>query len=155
MTKRLILASACYLLAALLAGSFGLIYVVRPQFMPYHAAAVGRDWTALEPSFQILVLALMKVAGGGWLAAATAIIILLGGPFRRGESWARLAIPAVGLLVSVSSLYATLLVRRNTPASPPWLFAAGATALLLAGLGLSLAVPKAGGPIHRGPSGTL
>ncbi|MEC4817368.1 MAG: hypothetical protein SAK29_29460 [Scytonema sp. PMC 1069.18] len=86
--------------------------------MSYHAVAVEREWSAVDPNFQILILALMKVAGGAWLATAGAMIVLLFKPFREGERWALWAIPAVGLTVTATSLYVTLYVAANTSATP-------------------------------------
>ena len=67
---------------------------------------------------------MMKVTGGGFLASASAIIILLFKAFRKGLRWSFWAIPLTGLIVSLSSLYVTLYVALNTPASPPWIAAA-------------------------------
>ncbi|NJL45230.1 MAG: hypothetical protein HC922_04710 [Leptolyngbyaceae cyanobacterium SM2_3_12] len=102
------LAFGCHLVAALLLSLFGFVYLFRPEFMPYHAVALSRDWDAVERPVQILILALMRVVGGAWLATALAVMILLLIPFRQGAPWARWAIPAAGLVAAVPSLYATL-----------------------------------------------
>jgi hypothetical protein len=127
---RLRLAFACYLLELPPLIIFGVVYLTRSAFMPYHAVAVGQSWPEVDPAFQVLILALMRVAGGGFLAAAVAMGILLFKPFRQGRRWAYWAIPAVGLISTLSSLYATAYVTWNTPASPPWI-AAGLGVLLL------------------------
>lgn len=138
MSKLMKLAFTCHLLAALLLSIFGLVYLFRPEFMPYHAVAVSQSWVDVEPSFQVLILALMRVVGGAWLATAMAIVILLFFPFRRGDKWARWAIFAVGMCASVSSLYATIYVTTNTPATAPWAAASVGLLLLFVGLVLSL-----------------
>ena len=119
MSWRLKVAFSCYLLDLLLLTVFALMYLLRSEFMPYHADAVGQSWAEVGPAFQILISALMKVTGGGWLATAIAIGVLLFIPFRKGMRWAYWAIPAIGLPISLSSLYATIYVAHNTPASPP------------------------------------
>jgi hypothetical protein len=48
----------------LLLGIIGLVYLFRSQFMPCHAIAVGKTWTEIDPAFQILLLALIRVVGG-------------------------------------------------------------------------------------------
>jgi hypothetical protein len=123
-----------YLVALLLLFVFALVYLFQSEFMPYHAVAVGQSWEEIDPAFRILILALMKVAGGGWLATVFAIGILLLKPFREGTRWAYWAIPVVGLPTSLSSLYATIYVAQNTPASPPWIAVALGTLLFLIGL---------------------
>ena len=81
MSWRLKISFFCYLLGFLFLITLALIYLFRSEFMPYHAVAVGQSWDDVDPAFQILILALMKVAGGGWFATAVATIILLFIPF--------------------------------------------------------------------------
>jgi hypothetical protein len=137
MSARLRLAFVCYLLQLPPFIIFGVIYLTRSAFMPYHAVAVGHSWPDVDPAFQILILALMRVAGGGFLTTACAIGFLLFKPFRQGRRWAYWAIPAVGLISTLSSLYATAYVTSNTPASPPWIAAGLGVLLLCTGVILS------------------
>jgi hypothetical protein len=140
MKTRTRIATACYLLVILLSFVFAAVYLFRSEFMPYHAAALGVAWSRLDPAFQALFLALMRVCGGGWLAVAAAMTVLLAVPFRRNEPWSRWALPLVALCAAVPTLYATLLVKSRTPASPPWFGAAAAILLVLAGF--TLAPPR-------------
>ncbi len=132
----------CHLLAMLLLGIIGLVYLFRSQFMPYHAIAVGKTWTEIDPAFQILLLALIRVVGGACIATALAMGIVLFIPFRQGMRWARWAIPAIGLVALLPALYATLSVTLNTPASPPWKGVVLIIVLLVAGFVLSLEPEK-------------
>ena len=100
--------------------ALGAIYLFRPTFMPYHAAALGTEWAELDTATQVLIKALMEVAGGGWLALGTLLLLLVAFPIRRGERWARWAAPTASLLFYVPTLLATLSVFQQTPASPPW-----------------------------------
>ena len=88
--------------------------------MPYHAVALGKEWAELDAATQALIKALMEVAGGGWLALGTLMLLLVAFPIRRGERWARWAAPSASLLFYVPTLLATLSVFQQTPASPPW-----------------------------------
>jgi hypothetical protein len=65
MTIRGKAAAVSYSIVALISVVLGSIYLVSSQFMPYHAAALGTSWVALEPAEQTLILALMRVSGGG------------------------------------------------------------------------------------------
>ncbi len=132
----------CYLIALLPIGLFGIIYLFRSQFMPYHAIAVGKTWIEVDPAFQILLLALIKVVGGAGIALALAMGILLFIPFKQGKRWARWAIPAIGLTAELATLYATLTVTFNTPATPPWKGVSFIVVLLATGLILSLESEK-------------
>ncbi len=88
--------------------------------MPYHAEALGRRWTEVDPALQILLKALMEVAGAGWIGIGVATLVLVAVPMRRGERWGRLLIPALFLIFYVPTLLATLAVLNQTPAAPPW-----------------------------------
>jgi hypothetical protein len=137
MSVRLRLAFVCYLCQLPPLIIFGVIYLSRSAFMPYHAVAVGQTWPQVDPAFQVLILALMRVAGGGYLTTAAAMGILLFNPFRQGRRWAYWAIPVVGLICSLSSLYATAYVTLKTPASPPWIVAGLGVLVVCAGVILS------------------
>ena len=131
-------ATLCYALAVLVAMAFGVVYLTRSRFMPYHGDALQRSWDELDPHLQALLLALMRAVGGGWLAVSLNVAFLLVFPFRAGETWARYAIPLVGLAAALPSLYAALYVRTRTPASPPVSLVLVAILLLIVGFIISL-----------------
>ncbi len=119
MTIPFIAAFICYALVAFFLIIFGVIYLTRPTLMPYHLEAIGRSWTDLDASMQTLFLALMRVAGTGFLVTALSMLMLLLIPFRAGEIWASYAIPAIGLMQLLPTLAVTMYVRKHTPGSPP------------------------------------
>ena len=127
-----------YLIALLLLAIFGSIYLTRPQFMPYHADAVGMAWQEVPQAFQVLIIALMKSLGGAMLATALALVAMLLIPFRKGELWVKYVIPAVSLLYSIPALYVTLYVRASTPGEPPWIAVSAGIVLVIVGFVLSL-----------------
>ena len=150
MSIRMKTAFWCYLLALLPIGIFGMIYLFRSQFMPYHAIAVGKTWAEVDPSFQILLLALIRVVGGTLIATALAMGILLFIPFKQGMRWARWAIPTIGLVAELTGLFAMLTVTLHTPATPPWQSAVIIIILLIVGLFLSLEPKeKTGGVVNK------
>ncbi len=142
MNTRMKIAFGCHLLATLIVAAFGATYLFRPEFMPYHSSAVGMPWADIGPSFQVLILALMRALGGTCLAVVILELILLFVPFRQGVVWARWAIPAGGLVLSAGALYAMFYVGLNTPATPPWIAPVVGAALLVTGLLFSLGQPK-------------
>ena len=99
--------------------AFGCIYLLMPTFMPYHQVAVGQEWSALTPEMQVLILGFMKVSAAGMLSAAAAVGMLLFIPFRRGENWARYALLIIGLIEMLPTIYAVVMIRIRTPATPP------------------------------------
>jgi hypothetical protein len=127
----------CYLLMLILCGVFGLLYLFSPQFMPYHAVAIGATWNDLPSAYRILILALMKAVGAGSLGSFIAGLFILLIPFRSGFPWANWALLIIGLVVSIPGLYAMLTVRWSTPASPPWVVPLIGMLLAIAGFTLS------------------
>jgi hypothetical protein len=144
MKARGTIAFLCFLVAGILLAAFGLVYLFTPKFMPYHAAAIGTSWEKLTPAYQALFLALLKAVGGGFLASATACFILLFIPYRAKAAWARWALLVVGLIVGIPAIYATLILRWGTPASPPWYAATLGTLLVILGFLLSKPVAPPG-----------
>jgi hypothetical protein len=133
-----IAAFVSYALAALLSMAFGIIYLVRSQFMPYHQEALDKPWQQLDARLQALLLGLMRTAGGGLLAGGISATILLLIPFRAGESWSLLAIPAIGLVTVLPTLYATVLIRSRTQAHTPVAASAIGVGLIVIGFIFSL-----------------
>jgi hypothetical protein len=128
----------CDGLVALLGLAFAFAYLFRPEFMSYHAVAVHETWADVDPGFQILIIALMRVSGGGFLAISVAITMLLYQFHKQDKVWPVTAIFFIGQSILIPTLYATLLVKNHTGANPPWIAAAAAIGLLLAGWILAL-----------------
>ena len=123
---------------ALLGLAFAFVYLFRPEFMSYHLLAVHETWADVDPGFQILIIALMRVSGGGFLAISGAIMILLYQFYKHEKVWPVIAIFFIGQSILIPTLYATLLVKNHTGANPPLTAAAFAIGLLLIGCILAL-----------------
>ena len=126
----------------------GLLYVMTPTFMPYHGDALGSTWDALPANYQGFVLGVIKAMGAGSIGVTVALLLMLTGPFRRGDPWARRAVPLVGIVFTMLTAYAAYTIDVNTPASTPWRQTLGLTALYALGAALSLTPrkDKTGGP---------
>ena len=102
---------------------FGFRYLFSSQFMPYHSAAIGLPWEQVQPGVQFVILALMRVVGGSFIALAIALLMILNIPFRNGYRWAHYTVPVMGIFCAGASLYATLFIKIKTNANTPWLAA--------------------------------
>ena len=85
----------------------------------------------------------MKGVGGGWLGTAVAMGILLVIPFRQGVFWACWAIPVIGLVAALPTLWAGASVALDTPATPPWIRTVLIMMLLITGFILSMESKRA------------
>lgn len=137
MTSKFKLAVSCNLAAIIIVALLALIYLLTPQLLPYQEAAIGANWSDLSQGLQTQFLSLMKVSGGGYLATAACLGVLLWIPFRRRENWARWAIPAIGIPAILIVNYAGLTIIRNTPGRPPLIAGPIAVILLIVGFVLS------------------
>jgi hypothetical protein len=111
----------------------GILYVMTSKFMPYHADALGVTWDELPAHHQGFLLGVLKAMGAGSIGVTLALLIMLAVPFRRGDAWARWAVPTIGAVFTALTAYAAFTIDVRTPASPPWRQTCGLTALYLAG----------------------
>ncbi|MDM9382309.1 hypothetical protein QUB80_16515 [Chlorogloeopsis sp. ULAP01] len=137
MNTKIKIAFSCYLVAILSIACIALTYLFTPQLLPYQEQAVGVNWSEIEHGFQMQFLSLMKVSGGGYLSVAAALAVLLFIPFKKGENWARLAIPAIGIPAITLVNYAGLIIIWNTPGRPPVFLGLVIDFFFIAGLILS------------------
>ena len=138
MNTRSRIAFWCYLLSIVGTGVVGLSFILRYEFMPYHSVAVGMPWSQVPDPFQILIMGLLRLAGGAWFTVAIAELWLLLIPFRQGARWAIWAVPAVGLLHYAGVANAMAHVTLNTDAVPPWGPSMVSVVLILTGAALSI-----------------
>jgi hypothetical protein len=116
----------------------GLLYLTTSRFMPYHADALGVAWEDLPAHYQSFLLGVLKSMGAGSVCTAGILLVLLGLPFRSGQSWARWIVPLLGIAFTGMTLYAALTIAARTPASPPWVATMGLIAAYLLGAVISL-----------------
>ena len=129
-----IISLSCFIIVMLIGLLFAGMYLFRKEFMPYHSAAVGKSWSELDLEIRVLIIALMRVVGGGWLASSVAMGSFLYLLFLKGIEFSALALCLTGLAVAIPTLIATLIVRTRTNARPPAGAAILAIVLLLAGM---------------------
>jgi hypothetical protein len=123
-----------YLLTAIASLLIGLLYASRSQIMPYHLDALETSWEGLEPSYQVLLKALLN--GGGFYGIANSLfmLILLIIPFRKGEVWAGYTIGLIGLVGALPLTYIVYTVKTNTAGNPPLSVMIILVLLMIAGL---------------------
>jgi hypothetical protein len=133
------LALISYALAFLIVVAFSTAYLKRSDFMPYHGIAIDRRWSEVEPRMQVLLLALIKVAGSAWLALALAGIFLLCLLFSRNGELTQLIVFQLFCLIAVTPPVAVAAyVRKKTNAPTP--VRSGSLVVLLTLFGFTFAV---------------
>lgn len=137
----------CYAGYTLGLSLIGLMFLSRAEFLPMHAAMVGMSWPDVPPTFQVLISTMMKTIGGLYLAVAVGMVLILLGPFRRGDQWgvsAAAVLAGVGLLGPVSAM---IYLHIHAAIRPPW----GVPIVLgiLAILGAVLSRSRSGAPLQE------
>ena len=136
------IAFVCYLLVALASVAGGLLYFFASEIMPYHQEVIGMDWEKVDPRFQKMFLAFLNGSGLSGFIQGVALIILIFIPFRKGETWARWAIPVLILPGSIYLQYITLHLKSTMQASTPWQLPAIMLLLTIVAIILSYVGPK-------------
>jgi hypothetical protein len=114
------IAFTIYLVVILLGIAFGITYLACPTVMPYHHQAIGVNWEDLGPGLQVMLINFVNFAGAGFITGSLSCLIMLLIPFRRGEKWAKWAIPLLLIVFNVFCLYVSATVAAETGASTPW-----------------------------------
>lgn len=117
---RMRVALAIYLLIGVIDIVLGLRYFTSSEFMSYHSHAVGAAWQEVDLATQTLILALMKVAGAGWLVLGFFTLILTLAAFKTSSTVARWTIPVGTVIFYLASFAATWMVYQKTGATTPW-----------------------------------
>ncbi len=113
-----IIASGAYSLSALGFLGFAVTFGLRKEWEPWHADAAQRPWSRVEPSMQLVILAIMRAAAAGGLALAL-ITAALVWQFVHGDPFARWALPVVTLTFAIPGAAVAFRFGAQTKAAPP------------------------------------
>lgn len=112
---------------------FGIVYVTADEFMSYHAGALSTNWAGLDPNYQTLLLALIKLAGAGGIVAGAVNLTLVMYFFKKPYRSLVLLAPFSAVVFQSFTHYVVYQVSANTPGTPPlFLVTMGSCTLLVA-----------------------
>jgi hypothetical protein len=140
-TRKRTLAFVAFVVADVAIFAAGVAYATATRALSYHEQALGSPWEQLPLRVQELYLIMLKVVAAPTLLVAVALLLLLLIPWRRGERWALVAVPAIALGYALPMLAITLHVRATTGAETPALALAIGSAVVLAAAVLSTETP--------------
>ena len=132
------LALAAVLLVALAGIVFGVRYMRREAFLPYHAAVAGTPWAELDSGVQVVILGMLKIIGGGFTTFGVTLL-WLSFALRDGARWAPWAILTISAAALGPMLYVALKLRAFRPDAPtPVRPTVAMMVLIVVGIGLSI-----------------
>lgn len=102
------------LLAGVASIGAGYQYMISTEFASYHADVVAKSWSEIEPAIQSMILGMLTVLGGGFMASGFSMLFLLI-PISRGELWAHWAILVITSAMWVPAQYVTIALRTEAP----------------------------------------
>jgi hypothetical protein len=92
----------------------GFQYFISTEFTSYHAEVVGKSWSEIESGIQSIILGMLKIVGGGFIASGFSMLFLLV-PLCRGELWAHGAILVITSAMWAPTQYVTIALRIVAP----------------------------------------
>jgi hypothetical protein len=132
------LALAAVLLVALGGIVFGVRYMRREAFLPYHAEVAGKSWEEIDPGIQAVILGMLKIIGGGFATLGVTLLWLCLA-LRGGAHWAPWAILTISAVALVPMLYVAVKLRAFRPdAHTPVRPVLAMMLLIVVGVGLAL-----------------
>jgi hypothetical protein len=132
------LALAAVLLVALGGIVFGVRYMRREAFLPYHAEVAGKSWEEIDPGIQVVILGMLKIIGGGFATLGVTLLWLCLA-LRGGAHWAPWAILTISAVALVPMLYVAVKLRAFRPdAHTPVRPVLAMMLLIVVGVGLAL-----------------
>jgi hypothetical protein len=108
------IAIALIAIAGFAAIGAGFQYLMATEFTSYHAEVVGKSWSEIAPGMQSIVLGLLTIVGGGFMASGFSMLFLLV-PLYRGELWAHGAILVITSAMWAPTQYVTIALRIVAP----------------------------------------
>lgn len=147
MSPRMKFAFWIYFVLMVAGAAWGVGFLFRSEFTSYHGAAAGVPWSEVPFNFQIVILALTKLAGGLWVAFTLCIFVLLFLPFRQGARWAVWAVPLLMLAQYLAPMPAMIHLTTNSPAMPPWALTCGCIVATLVALLVSVTGKRPAHPL--------
>lgn len=110
-----------FLMVGIITFSISLRFLLSKEFFTYHSEATGMKWKDLNESLQIIILAIMKMAGFGILCLSITIIIYSFFIFSNNNNIViRYLIPIISLIFWCGSFGTTFSVYKKTKANTPW-----------------------------------
>ena len=122
--------------------AFGLLYLLKTSYMPYHGEAVGLTWKELPYEFQRLIWTYMKAASGGWIALGVVFGVLQYRFNQSKEVWMPYLILVGGLIFGIISIISAVGLKMTTPANAPVMPVIVILSLLLVGFVFNLKYSK-------------
>jgi hypothetical protein len=103
-------------------------------FLPFQEQAAGGQLDKLDPRLRAVILALMKVAGAGFLAVAILLLVVPAFNYIAPSPFLAYTAPGIALIYCAGLAVINYSLYKKTKAETPWKKSLVAIALLVAGM---------------------
>ena len=129
---------ALYIIVGLITFGIGLRFLLSKKFFSYHREATGLEWNNIDKSLQMIILAIMKMAGIG-ITCLSVLIITYPFMFMCSDNFFdKFLVPIISLLFWIGSFNITFNVHKKTSANTPWKGSLFSTILIVIAILLSV-----------------
>lgn len=98
----------------------GMKFLKAKVFFPYHKEASGMEWKDVNEKLQVVILAIMRMAGFGILCLSIMMIFYVLFIFNNNNIFIKYSVPIISLLFWCGSFGTTFKVHKKTNANTPW-----------------------------------
>lgn len=120
MSVKIRIAFYIYFVLCMVVVVIGIVDLSIPTIMPYHMEILGVDWGELDDGVRLLLRNFFIMSGASFLVSGITALIILFIPFRKGETWARFALPFPLFLFNIFELVLGIRVSLKTGVATPW-----------------------------------
>jgi hypothetical protein len=107
------------------------------KFLPFHEAAYGKPWDAIEEKLQSVILTLLKLSGLGFLVVAILLMTFPVYSYFRPGHFLKYVAPLTALIFCTGLFVVNYRLYKQTRANTPWKNSLFAMAVILLGILLS------------------
>ena len=107
------------------------------KFIPFHGAAAGRPWDQVDRPLQLVIIALMRVSGLGFLAVALLLMVFPTVNYFQPDAFVKYAIPGIAFLYCAGLSLTNYYLYKQSKSSTPWKGALLAMFIIAIGIAIS------------------
>jgi hypothetical protein len=111
---------ALYLIVGIVSMLMAYKNIFSPKFLPFNEQASGKSWEEVDKNLQYVILALMKVAGLGFLMAGILLIVCPVYMYLNPETFLRYLVPLVAIPYCLGLFIFSFGLFKKTQAETPW-----------------------------------
>jgi hypothetical protein len=133
-----IIPAILYIIVGIICLSMAVKSLTAGKYLPFHEAAAGKPWEKLDKPLQYAILAILRISGLGFLAAAILLIVFPAVNYFRPDIFIEYSAPAIALIFCSGLFLFNYQLYKKTKADTPW--QGSIAAMLIISLGIIISI---------------